>query len=366
MKIKIFLLKFTIHSFGLLCLLLFFAARNERFAHFLSLDYHTQDIRTEYYNSIYTDLYNICRITHFREEYPIVAFVDSFQNSKVSAAQMLIVGDSYVFGRWGGQQSLPSLLSTMFQQNVCGIKKYSSLFDSLNKNVSVNDSVHNQKIIVIQSVEDRILERFYPNLDVFNSINQTQTTQPKNIKQQLSEYKTWIAQYVFMMRKRNYQYLWRNSYFSYYLYNSINNFKFKWFGIIDAGTPMYSEQPPWLFHAREVNHFYHSYSEGALDTIAKNIADLQHKLDTQYHYQMVFLPIPNKYTIYHNLVNQDNYNNFLPRLYKKLSQQQVNTVNLYQPFLNSTDTLFFRTDYHWNYNGILLTAKVLKEHLSKY
>ena len=69
-----------------------------------------------------------------------------------------------------------------------------------------------------------------------------------------------------------------------------------------------------------------------LKTYCDNIADLRDKLKEMYNLDMVFLPIPSKYTIYHKLINQDPYNNFLPRLYEGLDKRGVPTINLYDEY----------------------------------
>ena len=47
---------------------------------------------------------------------------------------------------------------------------------------------------------------------------------------------------------------------------------------------------------------------------------------------MIFMPIPSKYTIYHKLMNNDEYNNFLPLLYEGLEKRGIPVVKLYEDY----------------------------------
>ncbi len=67
---------------------------------------------------------------------------------------------------------------------------------------------------------------------------------------------------------------------------------------------------------------------------------------------MVFMAIPSKYTIYHTLINDDPYSNFLPRLYTGLKQRGISAIPLYDDFINSEEVLYFGTDTHWNGKGL--------------
>lgn len=67
---------------------------------------------------------------------------------------------------------------------------------------------------------------------------------------------------------------------------------------------------------------------------------------------MVFMGIPSKYTIYHTLLNNDPYNNFLPRLYKGLEERGVPCISLYEDYIGKKEVLYYGTDTHWNEKGL--------------
>jgi hypothetical protein len=122
-----------------------------------------------------------------------------------------------------------------------------------------------------------------------------------------------------------------------------------------------------LFHEEEVDNsntsFYYQFSDDEINTICNNIADLAQQVREKYNLYMVFMPIPSRYAIYHVVLNQDSYNNFLPRIYEGLEKRGVPVIKLYDVYKNSEEILYYGTDTHWNKKGLDIaldeTLKVL-------
>ena len=68
--------------------------------------------------------------------------------------------------------------------------------------------------------------------------------------------------------------------------------------------------------------------------------------------------IPSKYTIYHRVVNNDKYNNFIPRLYQGLEQRNIPVIRVYEDYTNYVERhdmdhpLYYGTDTHWTERGL--------------
>jgi hypothetical protein len=147
-----------------------------------------------------------------------------------------------------------------------------------------------------------------------------------------------------------------------YLTSGIYSFnatlKFDIFKFITDMTPVYylGDDRPWLFYHEQVNEepssFYYQHSQHEIDTYCDNIADLASNLYIHYKLKMVFMAIPSKYTIYHTFLNDDPYNDFIPRLYTGLEKQGIPVIPLYEDFINSEEVLYFGTDTHWNAKGL--------------
>ncbi|MBA7533952.1 hypothetical protein ES705_26198 [subsurface metagenome] len=81
--------------------------------------------------------------------------------------------------------------------------------------------------------------------------------------------------------------------------------------------------------------------------------------------EFLFIAIPNKYTVCHSLINDDEYNELLPRINDCLEKKGVSVVRLYDDFMNSDKILFYGTDTHWNKNGVDIALSKTLEMLNK-
>jgi hypothetical protein len=163
----------------------------------------------------------------------------------------------------------------------------------------------------------------------------------------------------------------QGSYLTNWIYCKIATLKFDLFGFISARTPVYSLdkfEVPMLFYDITVSDkptgFYFNHTDEMIKTYCDNISDLSHKLMTNYNLKLIFVPVPNKYTIYHNKMNPGTeYGNFLPRLYVELASRKISFINLYEDFKASESLLYYGTDEHWNKNGVDIAVKNMLQEL---
>jgi hypothetical protein len=148
--------------------------------------------------------------------------------------------------------------------------------------------------------------------------------------------------------------------------------KFDLFGYVSSFTPKYTlmENRPWLFLIDQLNDqptsFYYKHSEEEMNNIADNIKLFSDNLWEHYRIKLLFMPVPAKYTLYHNLVEPDAvYNNFLPNLYEKLDERGVSYINLYEPFKESDQYVFFGTDEHWTEAGVTIATQHALDHINE-
>ncbi len=50
-------------------------------------------------------------------------------------------------------------------------------------------------------------------------------------------------------------------------------------------------------------------------------------------------------------MNDDKYNDFIPRLYAGLEKRGIPVVPVYSDFINADTVLYYGTDTHWNQEG---------------
>lgn len=138
---------------------------------------------------------------------------------------------------------------------------------------------------------------------------------------------------------------------------ALNTARFHLFPASMTTEPRYSLDPPFLFSWAETDpdeetSFYRPHPDALVAAVADTVAGVARDVKTRYGAEMVFMPVPNKYTIEHRLVNQDKYDDYLPRLYAALDKRGVRTVRLYEPFMAAKPPVYYPTDVHWNPRGI--------------
>lgn len=131
------------------------------------------------------------------------------------------------------------------------------------------------------------------------------------------------------------------------------------FGILPDLSPVVSKDPPYLFARLETDpalatSFYAEHDDALISAIADGLERTAKTLRDDYGAELIFVPIPNKFTLYHGLARNDRYDDYLPRLYKELGRRGIRYVDLYRPFMASKESVYWPTDTHWNGHGAAL------------
>lgn len=156
------------------------------------------------------------------------------------------------------------------------------------------------------------------------------------------------------------EYVLRNSFLSRKLFDSVAMGRFRIFGRTSMLVPKVSLRPKMLFYYQAVNSFQTSLEDRNIEALVSHFSMVNKLLREQYDINYVFVPIPNKYTIYHDYADKHStYNDFLPILAEKLTEKGILCVNLYPEFMRRRDEiLYWPDDTHWNDKGIELAVKM--------
>jgi hypothetical protein len=314
--------------------------------------------------SKYGELYYYSCIPEFRVEFGnrYGKYAMSDKNPDITDADILTYGDSF-FGL-AFQKCIPELLADTLDKKVFSyvtMDQYRSnpFYLLTDKGYTYNSE---PKPFIYETVERLLPYKFQKEFPTSFDLRY------EDIDRQTL--KTRIKRFLFKKNTEElYDILLRQSYFTSKIYSYISMIRFNLFGYISPMTSIYKTHPEhWLFYEMEYTHelggYYYPYTDREIQTYAENIFKLKNNLKSHYNLDLVFLPIPTRYTIYHKLVNDDPYNNFLPRLYSELDKRGVNYVNLYSPFVNSPDILYHGTDTHWNPKGVDIALKLVLEKIS--
>jgi hypothetical protein len=339
-------LRIIIYIVGAICLYAFLAVRIFPLMNF-SLS-EKMDVETHDFTR-YGDLYYYNCIADFKQDFParVRKYRLSEKNPSLNNADILTFGDSFFDVSF--QKTLPERLS-----DTLNVKVYSYMtqdptqanpFCILNSNDFVKSSP--SKYIIYETIERNVHVKFDKPYEV-NCV-------PKvNKKTPAGEVRDFIFKHN---SEQLYATLLKRGYFFSGIYEFFSSLRFNFFGYISPLTAKYHiAKSPWLFYEKEFGNepggFSYQYTDEEISRYADNILGLSRNMKETYNLDLIFMPIPNKYTIYHSMINDDEYNNFLPRLYNELDKRHVQYVNLYNEFASSKDTLYYGTDTHWNKKGV--------------
>ena len=342
-------LRYSINLSAIVCLVLFITVKvpggDEIFKHKM----------VEYYGDLYRQNY----INHFDSiliPYGTLRpeFVKTNKQTNINEADVLFYGDSFSFIRTHTtlpEQISDALVAKVFFDDLNEFNYQNNPFQSF---VNYNYQKKGRRLLIFESGEGALLARFFLPMDP--------TPQKKLIEK-------GSFRIIDQEAEKKYTKLLQTSTFSHSIYSAIATLKFDFFGYIPKYTAHYSLDPPWLFNSRLVNVEHSSYkvkrSDKEIDDLCDKILFLQQKLDELYNVDFLFVPVPNKITIYGSIIGETDYNNFLPLIYDKLAEKGVNYVDLYHPFMNSDTVLYYPTDTHWNNSGTTLATKEIVKRINE-
>jgi hypothetical protein len=335
-----------IYLLGAVCLFAFLAVRIFPLMNF-SLS-EKMDVETHDFTK-YGDLYYYNCIADFKQDFPVPVrkYRLSEKNPALSDADILTFGDSFFDVSF--QKTLPERLSDTLNAKVYSYMTQdptqANPFCVLNSNDYPKS--RQSKYVIYETVERNIHVKFEKPYEV-NCV-------PHEIKKSpVSQVRDFIFKHN---TEKLYATLLKRGYFVSGIYEFFASLRFNLFGYISPLTAKYSvTQGPWLFYEKEFGNeaggFAYQYTDDEIKAYADNILALSRNMKEAYNLDLIFMPIPNKYTIYHEVVDNHKYNNFLPRLYNELDKRDVLYVNLYREFKSSSDILYYGTDTHWNKLGV--------------
>lgn len=356
------ILKAVIYISGIFCLYVLLAIR---ILPLWNLTMKEKTVPGYWDKNIYGELYYFNNIKYFREYIPPVQrkYQFSEKHPPVNEAEIFVFGDSFVdFSR--NTQISERLADSL---DIPVFHRYS--IDPIGFFSHKAYENEQPKILLYVRTERWIPISFGGN-QVASIIEDTETEDEyvEEINQNTSMVKKAIRRVIrFLFNDRTdpllKRYLQRS-----YVISDINSFiatlKFDLFGYYSSFTPKYTltEDTPWLFLHDQINSseptsFYYQHTDEELEQVADNIKLMADNLWERYNLKFVFMPVPAKYTIYHHLVEPDaKYNNFLPKLYEKLDQRNINYIDLYKAYQNSDEYVFFGTDEHWTEVGVTIAT----------
>lgn len=301
------------------------------------------------YRYRYGDLYDMCRVSRFRVLKPkeprhldlpgMPVKIDAPVEHDIDDSEMFFTGDSFLLGEYIGKQ---------FEAHT-GRPAYVLKSSSLTELQNVRN--RRPKYLVYETVE----RRMRPVL----------AARPPGKKASAGKIDALIKKY--MAGDRPLEFLVTNCRPLYDLLEARNTFRFSLLGEISEKTPFYSVDPPMLFYHEEVEFNQAGKFDAAIKAYADGIAALDRQLQDYYAIKMLFVIIPNKFTVYGYDYDKYEFNysglrydNFIPRLQSELGKRGVAYADVYSRFMERRgDGLYHPSDTHWNEKGEAIALSTL-------
>ena len=309
------------------------------------------------------DLYRFGKVRHFKVPMPGYEFLDEeFSTENLDTVQVFMIGDSFLES-CRGHQAIPVQLSEALDERVYPVQAGDSTryFNPIYffKKEGITNS--RPRVLILERVERYIVDEF---IDPFD---EDPSTTPQVASAEVGSGLAAFERRWFTDAEKNYEILLTSSSVTAPIIEVWNTMCFSVLGRISEKVPVYSLSPPFLFYDEEVvqgktTSFYYPHTDSLIAQIADNVAAISSALKEQYNTDLLFMPIPNAYTLYHTFINNDQYDGFVPRLESALEERGVKVVKLYQKYVDTKDILYFPTDSHWNAQGV---AIALEETLSE-
>lgn len=291
------------------------------------------------------DQYRMCDLDRFREKIPVVR---PGPNPPLEEAEVMTLGDSFFNSALGSDKFANELGKKL------GLKIHNlstdDFFEPQSYPLSYLEKIGYQggrkRILILESVERSVLERAekYDTVGVATS-NRIDALAFKVLKNNDIEY--FFKQNVLVKPVGNW----------------LKNFRFQYLNIVDKSIGAYTLDPDMLFYQRDLEFDRMKKSEALLDSTADSIAKLAETLKSRYDIELVYLPIANKFSVYHGWVpGAKPYDDFMPRLCRKLTERGVVNLDSYTLYSHynkpEMPLLYFASDTHYTAHGkaLLLEA----------
>lgn len=295
----------------------------------------------------YGDLYAMSEIDAFRLP---ISGVSSDEKDTIENTKIITMGDSFFQSRYESK-ILADELEDNIKMPIYGVPiNIDSPLDYLKR---IKYKRGDKKYIIVESVERTAVKRGLAYA------NDTKTVPVVSAWKQVAND---IDYAIFDMT--DVDYFFKHNIFINPLRIILKNLNYKLLGRMDSRIGSFSMQPLMLFYFEEVDFDKNIQNTELVPKVVDGIKKLSETLKQNYNLEMIYVVIPNKYTIYNDLDKQGSYNGFIPRLQVGLKDRGVNYVDLYSSYManrKNNQLLYYPNDSHFTPWG----KKILVDLLSK-
>ncbi len=305
----------------------------------------------------YGNLYDFCKIDDFRS---LPFHKNEYRPaSSLQSAKIISFGDSFF------NTAYDSDTFTREFEKCAGLKMMNVARDTAAKywDVPLLYFQHSgyrkgrKKYLLLETVETYSLRRALSYKQYEKQWDQQRSAQSlaqKIIRIKKSVFNNTVANFFF--QTYDIDYFFRDNFLIYPVNRLVNTLNFRWTGKIDSRIARYSTLPKMLFFDESVAFDQKLKSSADYTLMVDNLVYLAEALKERYNIELVYLIIPNKYTLYHALAADGYlYDDFIPYIYRELAERGVPTIDIFQDYLACKQQfgalLYYPCDTHYNKLG---------------
>ena len=284
----------------------------------------------------YGDYYKITDLNDFKIR---IDKVSSPELHTATSAQILLMGDSFFYAKNDSEVFANGLEKKIDKTAYKFPDRTGVPIPDLK---SLNYKKGDSKIFILETVERYTLKRAATYRE----------TDPPTTALSFRDKVNKLCRDVF--DGKDMEYFFRHNFLIYPLRQWLINWKYRYLGMVDYRILARSFSPKMLFNFEEVVFAREEIKDEGITKAADNIKFLADKLKKDFNLDLVYMIMPNAYSIYykHDASGGGSYNNFIPRLHEELKKRGVKFADVYSRYRNFADKsdnppLYYANDSHF-------------------
>ncbi|GEM_PF-2686649 len=303
-------------------------------------------------NQIMTGLHNQIKVDFYKEYCP---YITNRYKTSLDEADIIAHGDSF-FNSYLGDLYFGDQL-----QNATGKKVYTADTREADPLKLLKENNYPKKetvrLLLLESGEEFSFDKASKvKAEEYHFIPRNFWEKLTNAMQWRTEAaNTWLRENLITLNKRNQniKIFFEDNILFYPLAKCIANFQFEYLDELSSVIGAYSREPKMIFHKDSVGFDRREKTEKEIDELVAYVSRVSEELKEKYNIQLIYILIPTKYTIYHDLVDDHyTYDDFIPRIYQLLEKRGVKVIDIYTAYKKYRETddsqmLYYAADSHW-------------------
>lgn len=299
----------------------------------------------------YGDLFRISKLDDFALH---IKRDEGNEDDTPASAKIICCGDSF-FNVGRDSKIFADLLEDRIQSNVCNVPKEDFIDTDYNPLIFLkkhNYKKAEEKLLILEAVERYSLGYSYHYW-------KTGYMKMKKVARSIRD---------IIFDNSDIEFFFQENHVVYPVNKAIKNLKYRYLDEVDSKIFPISKDPGILFfHEGTMFNLSRKTTED-IQNLCNSIQFLSDKLKSDFNVTLLYIILPNKYSLYGNLVHKEYvYDNFIPKVNKILKEKQINIIDVFSLYLqyikqDKDNLLYYPNDTHATPLGvkILLDAVVEK------